>query len=50
MTGTSHHNGGMRPISATFRMTEPTDEQAMEWMTATMRHALRWGSSRPTPA
>lgn len=47
LTRTSHHNGGMRSISATFRMTQPTDAQAMEWMTATMRHALRWGSSRP---
>ncbi|MDX5564421.1 hypothetical protein PYK79_15320 [Streptomyces sp. ID05-04B] len=50
MTGTSHHNGGMRSISATFRMTEPTDAQAMEWMTATMRHALRWGGSLSAPA
>ncbi len=41
---------GMRSISATFRMTEPTDTQAMEWMTATMHHALRWGGSLPTPA
>ncbi|WP_331759479.1 hypothetical protein [Streptomyces sp. NBC_01579] len=30
MTATSRHNGGMRSISATFRMTEPTDAQAME--------------------
>ncbi|MGX1114884.1 hypothetical protein RKD37_000247 [Streptomyces ambofaciens] len=50
LTRTSHHNGGMRSISATFRMTQPTDAQAMEWMIATMRHALRWGSSRPALA
>ncbi|MBC7271958.1 hypothetical protein ACF09G_36250 [Streptomyces albogriseolus] len=43
LTGTSRHNGGMRSISAAFRMTEPSDDQAMAWMTATMRHALRWG-------
>ncbi|MFC8394581.1 hypothetical protein [Streptomyces sp. NPDC057238] len=30
LTRTSRHNGGMRAISATFRMTEPTDAQAVE--------------------
>jgi hypothetical protein len=50
VTRTSHHNGAMRSISATFRMAGPTDTQAMEWVTATMRHALRWGGSLPTPA
>lgn len=30
MTATSRHNGGMRSISAAFRMTGPTDAQAME--------------------
>lgn len=50
LTGTAHHNGGMRSISATFRMTDPTEAQAMEWMTATVRHALRWGSAQSVPA
>lgn len=48
MAGTSRHNGGMRSISAAFRMTEPTDARAMEWMT--MHHALRWGGLLPIPA
>ncbi|WP_327424936.1 hypothetical protein OG763_42670 [Streptomyces sp. NBC_01230] len=50
MAGTSRHNAGMRSISAAFRMTEPTDAGAMEWMTATMRHALRWGGLPQIPA
>ncbi|MFE4654741.1 hypothetical protein [Streptomyces sp. NPDC056707] len=30
-------------------MTDPTWAQAMEWMTATVRHALRWGGVLPVP-
>lgn len=50
LAGLAHHNGGTCAISATFRVTDPTEAQAMEWMTATVRHALRWGAccrSRP---
>ncbi|MGW0565655.1 hypothetical protein ACWDZ4_35005 [Streptomyces sp. NPDC003016] len=39
----------MRSISATFRMTEPADAQAMKWMTATVppRTALGQLTSDP---
>ncbi|MEV4616970.1 hypothetical protein AB0K43_30895 [Kitasatospora sp. NPDC049258] len=36
-------DGGMRIVCEVYKLTEPSPEQAMSWMTTAVRHALRWG-------
>ncbi|WTW91903.1 hypothetical protein OG216_00200 [Streptomycetaceae bacterium NBC_01309] len=46
LTGAAVHNGGMRSICRVFAGTKPSQDEAMTWMTVTIRHALRWGGHR----
>ncbi|MGK4586226.1 hypothetical protein [Kitasatospora sp. HPMI-4] len=43
LVGIAAHPGGMRIVSEVYKLTKPTPEQAMGWMTTAVRHALRWG-------
>ncbi len=42
MVGVAAHPGAMRIVSEVYKLTKPTAEQAMGWMTTAVRHALRW--------
>ncbi|WP_327071931.1 hypothetical protein [Kitasatospora sp. NBC_01302] len=43
LVGRAAHNGGMRIVCEVYKLTQPSPEQAMGWMTTAVRHALRWG-------
>ncbi|MFB8242868.1 hypothetical protein ACFC58_40670 [Kitasatospora purpeofusca] len=53
LVGIAAHPGGMRIVSEVYKLTKPTPDQAMVWMTDAVRHALRWGQvdtdDRPRP-
>ncbi|MFJ7250102.1 hypothetical protein ACIQWA_36460 [Kitasatospora sp. NPDC098652] len=55
LVGIAAHPGGMRIVCEVYKLTQPSPEQAMNWMTTAVRHALRWGqvdtipASRPAP-
>ncbi|WP_405363560.1 hypothetical protein OG535_39820 [Kitasatospora sp. NBC_00085] len=43
LVGIAAHPGGMRIVCEVYKLTKPSPEQAMSWMTTAVRHALRWG-------